>query len=229
MRPGVFQSFGPDVEPDRDGWLDVTVEGWEVRGVGRRVETRRGSKLTSVTVLTPRWQFTWDVTANVVVAHSACSYQHELAGESMPLSWLREALETHLKATAISYTVEKDRRDGKPVEKITAKYLAVPGWIGEEPTHGFDAKRDHKLAKIPGAKFLTRTYWFDPMTHVIVGYRCGCQKPKQEWWCDYPAPESVPRELFTFRVPREATLEINDPELGRQVRSEGQKGPDLRQ
>jgi hypothetical protein len=37
------------------------------------------------------------------------------------------------------------------------------------------------------------------------------------------------RDSFRFRVPRKATLEINDPELGRRVYSMDQEGPDLRE
>jgi len=39
---------------------------------------------------------------------------------------------------------------------------------------------------------------------------------------DYPAPASLSKDLFTFEVPREAELEVNDPALGRLLYSEGQ-------
>jgi hypothetical protein len=32
----------------------------------------------------------------------------------------------------------------------------------------------------------------------------------------------VPDDLFTFAMPRDVVLEVNDPELGRQLYSEGQ-------
>ena len=43
--------------------------------------------------------------------------------------------------------------------------------------------------------------------------------PKHEEWIDYP--ESIPLELFTFRVPKNATLRVEAPDLGRVVLSPG--------
>jgi hypothetical protein len=37
---------------------------------------------------------------------------------------------------------------------------------------------------------------------------------------DYPAPDGVPDDLFAFRPPADVTIEINDPDLGRQVYSD---------
>ncbi len=81
----------------------------------------------------------------------------------------------------------------------------------------------------PGTKFVTRQAWFDLATHLPVHYRCGCRPPKHQNWYDYPRPESVPRELFKFEVPRDAELIVVDPALGRHVQSEGPTEPDPRQ
>ena len=45
-----------------------------------------------------------------------------------------------------------------------------------------------------------------------------------EMQTDYPAPESVPDDLFAFRPPADVTIEINDPDLGRQVYSDPHSG-----
>ena len=37
---------------------------------------------------------------------------------------------------------------------------------------------------------------------------------------DYPDPANIPADLLTFQPPRDVTVEINDPDLGRQVYSE---------
>ncbi len=46
---------------------------------------------------------------------------------------------------------------------------------------------------------------------------------------DYPAPDSVPDDLFAFRPPPDVTIEINDPDLGRQVYSEPRSGAQTHQ
>jgi hypothetical protein len=39
---------------------------------------------------------------------------------------------------------------------------------------------------------------------------------------DYPSADAVAGDLFTFTMPRDVVLEVNDPDLGRQLYSEGQ-------
>lgn len=201
-------------------------EGWEIPGAGRRVEIRIESRLVSVTVDTPRWRFVWDVRQNPVAAHPS-QLQDPVEGGASSLFATREGVIRRMQECKATYVSEKDVVDGKEVERITFRCLADPA--GDSPIHGFDPGVHQKLLQSSDAKFRTRTYGFDPKTHFVVGYQCGCKSPKIRCRIDYPAPESVPRDLFTFRVPREATLEVNDPELGRQVYSEGQTGPDLRQ
>lgn len=205
-----------------------TEEGWAVRGVGRRVETRQGSKLVSVVVDTPRWRFVWYVSQKLVVAVPSRLDEFNFPPEGVNLvsrRWIT-AWETRNRATMVW---AKDRRNGEEVEKLTARSLGDPDYDGRCPIHGFDPKKHQKLLESPDAQFRTRTYWLDPQTHLQVAYRCGCKSPKQEYSIDYPAPESVPRELFEFQIPRDARLEIDDPQLGRRILSEGQSFPDPRE
>jgi len=215
-------------EPEGPPQIERVEEGWVVRDRGCRFEVRRGSKLTLVIVQTPRWRFHWDVAASVVTADPGnpsgrmrsmepiqCGSREEL------LPWAERA-----KGTWVS---EKERRDGKEVEKITLRFLADPSDGFQSALHGFVPELHQQLLDSPKAEFRTRTWWFDPKTRLQVGHRCGCKPPKHDDWIDFPSPESVPKELFKFEVPRGATLEVNDPELGRVIHSEAQKGPDLRQ
>jgi len=209
--------------------VDCVYEGWALRGVGRRVEVRKGGKVVSVTVETGRWHFTHDCERNVVVAHTAAVLNVDGFSRSLHAGWNRDmviACAQRLKARVVS---EKDRQGGREVERVRLITLGDPATNGAEPIHGMPEPRLTKLLESPGAKFRTRTYWFDPASGLCMGYCCGCASPKYEERIDYPGPESVPRSLFEFRVPRNATLEIDDPELGRRVVSEGQKGVDLRE
>ena len=209
--------------------MDSIYEGWALRGVGRRVEVRKDGKLVSVTVETGRWHYTHDCERNFVIAHTAAVLNVDVFYRSLHAGWNRDmviAVAQRLKGRVVS---EKDRQGGREVERLRLILLADPGTNGKEPIHGIPEPRLTKLLESPGAKFRTRTYWIDPASGLCVGYGCGCASPKHEERIDYPSPESVPRILFEFRVPRSATLEIDDPELGRRVVSEGQKGVDLRE
>ena len=96
--------------------------------------------------------------------------------------------------------IEPDTLDGRKVRKVTLRWPG-PGGPGSQPQ--------------------IDTVWFDPDSLRPV-------KQRSELWdggvteatFDYPAPENVPADLLTFQPPTDVTLEINDPDLGRQVYSE---------
>jgi hypothetical protein len=93
---------------------------------------------------------------------------------------------------------------GKPVEKVTLQ------WPGDVPV-GKNA------------------VWFDSRTHRPLKARYeSADGETTETVIEYPAPEAVPPERFTFQVPRSALLEVNDPQLCRPLYAEGQTQPDLR-
>ena len=200
-------------------------EGWAVRGVGRRVEVRQEGKLVSLMVETPRWRFRWDVTRNVVIAYP--SRLNEQGPKEVSSIRERKGVKRWSERARATYVSEKDRLSGEEVEKITFTYLADPERDDRWPIHGWKPGYE-RLLQSPDVVFRTRTYWFDLKTQLLVRRQCGCKPPKYYDWVDYPAPESIPRDLFRFEVPRDATLEINDPALGRQVVSEVEAGPDLR-
>ncbi len=216
-------------EPQPPPPIDRVEEGWVVRDRGCRFEVRRESKLTLVIVQTPRWRFQWDVAANVVTAdpgNPSCRMRGMQPG--LAFTFRDECLKFAEKAKA-TWVSEKERRDGREVEKITFWYLADPLAGFRSPIHGFIPELHQKLLDSPKAEFRMRTEWFDPKTGRRVGHRCGCKGSAYEELTDFPAPESLPRELFTFQIPRDAVLEVRDPELGRVIHSQGQKKPDLRQ
>lgn len=222
-----YESPGNPAEFDRDydgpPKVRVIEEGWAVRGVGRRVEVRREGELVSLTVETPRWRFLWYAKRNVVIAYPSRLNDQQRIGDS-PIrhrEWTKRWSE-RLKATHVT---EKDRLNGKEVEKMTFRYLAEPD--GDQCIHDRKAGFEERL-RSPDAVFRTRAYWFDCDTHLLRRRKCGCKFPRHDDWVDYPSPESIPRDLFRFQVPRDATLEIKDPALGRPIVSEIPAGPDLR-
>lgn len=203
-------------------------EVWALRGTGRRVENRVNGRLIGLIVETTRWRFRWDPLANHVVAWASsvdAPFENQDDGSIVAtrdeiMQWSQRRKATH--------GVEKEQRDGREVEKITFRFLADPAADFAWPIHEYVPEIHDRLLQSPGARFRTRTHWFGVKTGLQVGKQCGCQTPKSEFWVDYPAPATLSRDLFNFRVPRGATLEINDPTLGRQVHSEGQNESDLR-
>lgn len=199
-------------------WRDVSFlgngvvieEGWALRDVGRRVELHEASALRMLTLDTPRWHFVWQPGRNRVMASP--SRLGDPAGEE----WLRERANTISIAEDWTAVVacERVQLDGRDVDKVTAYYPADPQQRGRWPIHGFDP-RAH--LRVSGKEFRTRTFWFDPETHLMVRRECGCQPAKYLVTVDYPPPENLPRERFNFEIPKDARLEIVDPALGRPV------------
>ncbi|MHC4404901.1 MAG: hypothetical protein ACYTG0_35080 [Planctomycetota bacterium] len=194
-------------------------EGRALRGVGRRVEIREASALRMLILDTPRWHFVWQPGRNRVMASPS------RLGDPATEDWVRERAKTISNAEHRTAVVacEREQLDGKEVDKVTACYPADPQQRGRWPIHGFDPKAQ---LLVSGMESRTRTFWFDPETHLMVQRECGCEPAKYHVTAEYPPPESLSRERFTFEIPRAARLEVVDPALGRPVYSEGQSAPD---
>ena len=134
------------------------------------------------------------------------------------------------RASVIRYTEEitglfackKDRLRGQEVDKLTVYFPAFRhrgGKWGNAHTVA-EAKR-----AAFGTEFCARHFWFDPKTDLWLQRDCGCKPPGYRETIEYPSPESVPPELFQFEVPPGALLKVDDPALGRQIRSEGKSSP----
>jgi hypothetical protein len=206
-------------------------EEWAVRGVGRRFESYRESILT-VEVDTPRWHFIWTPQRNVVTA-----WPSRLGQPSVAVMSRRQVVQEQDWSTAmIARRIEI--LNGRDVDRLTFHY---PRGVGEygwpTPAHGWNPKGP---LSVSGTDFLTRTWWFDPKTDLCVGRRCGCihsaaeakrklENPPPDFTIDYPPPEGIPRELLKFEIPRKVRLGISDPELGREIFSEGEVEPGVRQ
>jgi hypothetical protein len=200
-------------------------EGWAVRGVGRRIEVRRGSELAYVCVDTPRWRFVWNVKDNRVDA-TPSQLEDPFVGVDGLSIGQRESNIRWTESHSGAFVSQIERLEGKEVEKITfhSPMERLQG-VGR-PIHDFEPRKHLERS---GTEFRTRTRWFDLKTHLAVGDQCGCELPKLDTYVDYPAPESVPRELFTFQVPPDARLDVGDPALGRAIRSEGRQTADAPQ
>ncbi|WP_422927800.1 hypothetical protein [Singulisphaera sp. PoT] len=181
-----------------------TVEIWFVRGRGYRQEIRVDDRLIGVTVANSRWKFQWDVPGRLIAAWSLALTQRppdpDLDGLVLESASLMSWAEKH----HAEIQVEPDEVDGRPTRRMI---LHWPGPDGES-----------SLAQ-------TTTVWFDRETHLpIREHRDLGSGLVIEERLDYPEASTVPDALLAFRPPRDVTLEINDPDLGRQVYSEGQAG-----
>ena len=180
-------------------------ETWYVRDRGRRQEIRVDDQPTAIVVRNKRWEFRWDLPGRLVAAWSTemntghrgpnASDGRVLDGDEM-VRWA----ESH----RAEVRVNSDTIGGRKLRKITLN------WPG--PASG---------------GFLPRgeTIWFEPDSLRPVKHRIEYDDGRSiEIQTDYPAPESVPDDLFAFRPPPDVTIEINDPDLGRQVYSEPRSG-----
>lgn len=177
-------------------------ETWFVRGRGYRQEIRKEGRLIGIVVANPRWKFQWDVPGRIVAAWSSAlageQFRPDLNGLVLESEAMLRWAETHHAEIRVS----SDTIGGRPARMMV---LHWPGPGG-----------DGSLAQ-------TTTVWFDPESLLPIRERqdLGDGLVVEES-LDYPDPSAVPNDLLTFRPPRDVTLEINDPDLGRQVYSEGQ-------
>ena len=232
VRPDWLRLLGTH-EPKHD--VAFVEEVWALRGVGRRVETRKGTELVSVIVDTSRWRFHYvprrklvSVSPGTFISASPDEWPAQHPNSALANDFdkfrTREEIVQEAKTLHARLVSNGEQRDGKELEKLTLHCLADPDVNGDWPIHGFDSEKHGPLLRSPNAEFRTRTYWIDPKTHLVVGFKCGCRLMKTEYTVDYPSPESMRRELFRVDAPPDVTLMVNDPTLGRTLRSEGQLG-----
>ena len=191
----------PGAVPGREATNDL----WVVTGSGSRQESKFAGKLVSVVVDNSRWQLIWDIRANQVIAWPS-NLVRPTGGSSLrngPFAdrdRLIHWAESHKKSIAR----QQDTLDGRLVDKLT---------FDEEANRG------------------TETLWFDRESRRPLKYRAVDSKTRTttEATIDYPPAASIPAEQFAPTIPRDASLEINDPAFGRQVHSAGTGGRDLRQ
>jgi hypothetical protein len=180
-------------------------ETWYVRDRGRRQDIRLDDRLTAIVVRNKRWEFRWDIPGRLVAGWSTemntghrgpNDYDGRVLDSAEMVRWA----ESH----RAEVRVEPDTIGGRKLRKITLN------WPGP-PSGGF----------LPRGE----TIWFEPDSLRPVKHRIEYDDGRSlETQTDYPAPESVPDDLFAFRPPPDVTIEINDPDLGRQVYSEGRPG-----
>ncbi len=218
-RPGPVSAF--DLTPayhwrnaKSAGWGGQVEEAWGLRGVGRRLELRQGSELRLLVLDTPRWHFVWDPKGNRVMASPS------RLGNPRVEDWVHERAEmirVYEERTGV-FACQREQLGGKEVDRLTIYFPADPQQGGAWPIHNFEPKAQKTAS---GMESRTRTYWFDPKTNLMVQRACGCQPPKYQVTVDYPRPEQMPRDLFSWKMLPGVPLEVTDPELGRPLYSEG--------
>ncbi len=175
-----------------------TEETWVVRRRGVRKEIRVGGDLIGVVVRNARWEFRWDVRGRTVAAWSTeLASGHQRPGDE-GLVFDRRDFETWAGPHRAEIVDETDTIADRAVQKVTLR------WPGG------------------GGKTQTDTVWFDPESLLPVRQRTETPDGRViETTIDYPAADAVAGDLFTFKTPRDVVLEVNDPDLGRQLYSEG--------
>jgi YD repeat-containing protein len=184
--------------------LEARVETWYVRGKGGRRETCSAQGLTGVVVSNGRWEYRWDVQGRLVAAWSSALLGDRGEFARAGLVQNSEQLLRWADAHRAEVRIETETLGGRKVRR------AMLRWPGPDG----DGK----------GRPQTDTIWFDPDTLRPV-------KQRSELWdggvteaeFDYPSPEQVPADLLTFRPPDDVTLEVNDPDLGRQLYSEARE------
>jgi hypothetical protein len=184
-------------------------ETWFVRDKGQRKEVRVQDELIGVVVRNRRWEFRWDLPGRIVAAWSTeLATGHSRYGQAglVPDS---QAMVRWAEAHRAEIRVEAVTVEGRAARKIALRW---PGPAGE------------------GSLPRTETIWIDPDSLRPVKLRMHYDDGRSiETRIDYPAVEAVAADLFAFRPPPDVVLEINDPDLGRQIYSEGRAprvGPD---
>jgi hypothetical protein len=176
-----------------------TVEVWYARDKGGREETRRGGELIGVVVANDRWEFRWDVPGKVVAAWSRKLLGRQSAFEGAGRVLACDAVLAWAEKNRAEIKIEADSLDGVAVRKVTLRWPVVEG----SPPQ-------------------VDTFWFEPESlRPVRQHSLLPDGGSIESRLDYPAPENIPADLLAFRPPAGAVLEVNDPELGRQVYSEG--------
>jgi hypothetical protein len=170
-----------------------------VRHKGTRKETRSGGELIGIVVRNSRWEFRWDVPGKTVAAWSTeLAAAHQSPGdEGLVLD--KEDFEVWARSHRAEIVVEDDMVAGRKVQKVELQW---PGSAG---------------------KTQMNTVWFDPDSLLPVKQRFeGLDGTIVESTIDYPAVDAVSNDLFSLAMPRDIVLEVNDPDLGRQLYSESQ-------
>ncbi len=170
-----------------------------VRRRGVRKETRIAGDLIGVVVRGARWEFRWDVRGRTVAAWSTELTSGDQRVEDNGLVFDRKEFEAWAQSHRGEIVAESDTIGGRRAQKVALNW---PGGAG---------------------KSQTATVWFDPDSLLPVRQRTeNTDGTVIETTIDYPAPDAVPGDLFSFATPRDVVLEVNDPDLGRQLYSEGQ-------
>ncbi len=176
-------------------------ETWYVRDRGRRQETRIDEQPAVVVIRNRRWEFHWDLRGRLVAAWSTeLNAAHRGPSDSGGIVQNGDEMARWAAEHRAEVKVESDTVAGRKLRRITLK------WPGP-PSGGF-LPRDE-------------TIWFEPdslrpVKHLIA-YDDG---RTTEMLTDYPKPADVPDDLFAFQPPADVSIEINDPDLGRQVYSD---------
>lgn len=178
-----------------------TEEAWFVRDKGQRKEVRIGSELIGVVVNDRRWEFRWDVRERLVAAWAAPLIDASAEPLDSGLVTDAEALVAWAEAHKGEVHMRQEKLGNREVRSVR---LVWPG-----PDN-------------PGTMSRSDMFWFDRDSLLPLRHRSEFGDGSVvETTIDYPSAGAVPDDLFQFRPAADVLLEINDPDLGRQIYSKG--------
>ena len=175
-----------------------TEETWVVRRRGFRQQSRSSGDLVGVVVRDERWEFRWDIPGRTVAAWSTELASAHQRPEDQGLVLGKNDFEAWARTHRAELVVERDTVAGREARRVVLRW---PGAGGPQTT----------------------TVWFD--SGSLLPLKQHFETPDGtviETTIDYPSADAVAGDLFTLTMPRDVVLEVNDPELGRQLYSEGQ-------
>ena len=198
------------IRRSRSGIFSDVEEGWELRGVKRRLELSAGKplRLVSVVVDQPEATFRYDVARNHL--RVSRSELHIPTHTHTRLIHRDTISRSHEAATAL-FASAVESRNGKETQRITYIVPSDPLRSGNAPIHHI---ADADLSLPEGNGFRSRTYWWDQHTGYLVSRGCGCTPANHgELLIDYPQPEEIPQETFVLQIDPETSVSFDDPKL----------------
>jgi hypothetical protein len=186
-------------------------EVWAAKGLGRRQEVWRKAELAQVVIDTCRWHIEWDAKQNKVSVFTG--REEDLWEDSMHARMYM----TMAPADVMGWTEERTGIFVKSIEDVNERSLLkltctfpLDSSDSRVNVHEFNPTAHLRYS---GAEFRQRLYWYDPKTERIQRRTCGCKRPSENMYFDYPLVQDLPRGCFELTLPSNAGVEADNPAL----------------
>ena len=185
-------------------------EVWAVDSRGRRMEIRKAGILQLLRIDTSAWSLIWMPTRNRATLLPS-RLKDKLREDAFFVRRRDNVIRLAEQTTAV-ISMQEEQLDERKAEKLTAYYPADPAVGGNSPIHEFDPALQREVS---GTEQRTRVHWFASETGLMIRRRCGCKRPKWRLNVDYPHPDAVGQNYFSFDLPDGVHLTAANEELKR--------------